>query len=402
MDALQGLRVVDFSKVLAGPLCTQYLGDMGAEVIKVEPPKGDDTRRWPPFRRDDGTVFLSVNRNKRSVALDLKSPEGREAAQRLIATADIVVESFGPGVAARLGIDYDSAAALRPDVVYCSISGFGSKGPLNQGKGYDVILQAFCGMMSITGDEDGPAVRSPISPIDQATGMHAATGILAAVVRRLRTGKGCKVEAALFDTAVGFMGYVMQSYWERGSEPRRWGSAHESLCPYQVFEASDRPLLLGVANDSLWRAFCNEAGRPELADDPRYATNADRVRHRAEVLELVSGIMRKDARDGWIRRLARAGIPCAPIQGVGELLAHEHTAASEMIHRFAESAHGELNVVAQPLRFDGRRPRPSLPPPRVGEHTAQVLSELGYGETAIGRYLDALAPQAGMAPGKEG
>ncbi|MDT4821423.1 Formyl-CoA:oxalate CoA-transferase [compost metagenome] len=193
------------------------------------------------------------------------------------------------------------------------------------------------------------------------------------------------------------MGYVMQSYWERGSEPRRWGSAHESLCPYQVFEASDRPLLLGVANDSLWRAFCGEAGRPELADDPRYATNADRVRNRPDVLALVSEIMRGDGRDAWIQRLARAGIPCAPIQGVGEVLAHEHMAASEMIHRFADSEHGELNVVAQPLRFDGQRPRPASPPPRVGEHTKQVLAELGYDEAAIRRCLDALAPQAGPA-----
>lgn len=397
MDALKGLRVVDFSKVLAGPLCTQYLGDMGAEVIKVEPLKGDDTRRWPPFRQDDGTVFLSVNRNKRSIALDLKSLEGREAAQRLIATADIVVESFGPGVASRLGIDYASAAALRPDVVYCSISGFGSKGPLRRGKGYDVILQAFCGMMSITGEEDGPAIRSPISPIDQATGMHAATGILAAVVRRLRTGKGCQVEASLFDTSVGFMGYVMQSYWERGTEPRRWGSAHESLCPYQVFDASDRPLLLGVANDSLWRTFCNEVGKPDLAEDPRYATNADRVRNRPEVLARVAQIMREDTRDGWIARLAQAGIPCAPIQAVGEVLAHEHMAASEMIYRFADSAHGDLNVVSQPLRFDGERPKPSSPPPKVGQHTRQVLAELGYDEAAIQRHLDALAPTAGEA-----
>ncbi|MCG7326190.1 CaiB/BaiF CoA-transferase family protein [Achromobacter sp. ACRQX] len=397
MDALKGLRVVDFSKVLAGPLCTQYLGDMGAEVIKVEPLKGDDTRRWPPFRQADGTVFLSVNRNKRSIALDLKSPEGREAAQRLIATADIVVESFGPGVAGRLGIDYASAAALRPDVVYCSISGFGGKGPLRRGKGYDVILQAFCGMMSITGEEDGPAIRSPISPIDQATGMHAATGILAAVVRRLRTGKGCQVEASLFDTSVGFMGYVMQSYWERGTEPRRWGSAHESLCPYQVFDASDRPLLLGVANDSLWRTFCDEVGKPELATDPRYATNADRVRNRPEVLALVAQIMREDTRDGWIERLAQAGIPCAPIQAVGEVLAHEHMAASEMIYRFADSAHGELNVVSQPLRFDGERPKPTSPPPKVGQHTRQVLTELGYDEAAIQRHLDAVAPTAGEA-----
>ncbi|AVJ28253.1 CaiB/BaiF CoA transferase family protein [Achromobacter spanius] len=397
MDALQGLRVVDFSKVLAGPLCTQYLGDMGAEVIKVEPLKGDDTRRWPPFRQDDGTVFLSVNRNKRSIALDLKSPEGREAAQRLIATADIVVESFGPGVASRLGIDYASAVALRPDVVYCSISGFGSKGPLRRGKGYDVILQAFCGMMSITGEEDGPAIRSPISPIDQATGMHAATGILAAVVRRLRTGKGCQVEASLFDTSVGFMGYVMQSYWERGTEPRRWGSAHESLCPYQVFDASDRPLLLGVANDSLWRTFCSEVGRPDLAEDPRYATNADRVRNRPEVLALVAQVMREDTRDGWIARLAQAGIPCAPIQAVGEVLAHEHMAASEMIYRFADSAHGELNVVSQPLRFDGERPKPTSPPPTVGQHTRQVLAELGYDEAAIQRHLAMRAPAVSAA-----
>lgn len=392
MDALKGLRVVDFSKVLAGPLCTQYLGDMGAEVIKVEPPKGDDTRRWPPFREDDGTVFLSVNRNKRSIALDMKTPEGREAALRLIATADIVVESFGPGVATRLGIDYAAARALRPDIVYCSISGFGSKGPLNRGKGYDVILQAFCGMMSITGEEEGPAIRSPISPIDQATGMHAATGILAGVVRRLRTGQGCQVEASLFDTSVGFMSYVMQSYWERGAEPRRWGSAHESLCPYQVFEANDRPLLLGVANDSLWRTFCQEVGRPELADDPRYATNADRVRHRPEVLTLVSDILREDSRDGWMQRLSRAGIPCAPIQGVGEVLAHEHMAASDMIHRFDASEHGALQVVCQPLRFDGQRPKPVSPPPKVGQHTRQVLAELGYDEAAIQRCLDALAP----------
>ncbi|MNT17056.1 Formyl-coenzyme A transferase [compost metagenome] len=252
-------------------------------------------------------------------------------------------------------------------------------------------------MMSITGEEDGPAIRSPISPIDQATGMHAATGILAAVVRRLRTGKGCQVEASLFDTSVGFMGYVMQSYWERGSEPRRWGSAHESLCPYQVFDASDRPLLLGVANDTLWRTFCNEVGKPGLADDPRYATNADRVRNRPEVLALVADVLREDSRDAWIGRLARAGIPCAPIQGVGEVLAHEHMAASEMIYRFADSAHGELNVVSQPLRFDGERPKPVSPPPRVGEHTRQVLAELGYDEAAIRRCLDALTPAVGEA-----
>jgi len=387
MDALQGLRVVDFSKVLAGPLCTQYLGDMGAEVIKVESPQGDDTRRWPPFRGGDGTVFLSANRNKQSVALDLKSAAGREAVLRLVATADIVVESCGPGVAGRLGIDYDSVAALRPDVVYCSISGFGSQGPLRQGKGYDVILQAFSGMMALTGEENGPPVRSPISPIDQATGLHAAIGILAAVVKRLRTGKGGRVEASLFDTSLAFMAYVMQSYWERGTEPRRWGSAHESLCPYQVFQASDRPILLGVANDTLWQAFCREVDAPELGRDARYATNAGRVEHRAQVLEQVAAHLSRDTCDAWIDRFSRAGIPCAPILGVSDVLSHPHTQASGMIQHLPRDGDDGLQAVSQPLRFDGERPAAQCAPPALGQHTRPVLAALGYGPQDIDRIV---------------
>lgn len=378
MDALKGVRVIDFSKVLAGPLCTQYLGDMGAEVIKVEPPQGDDTRRWPPFREGEGTVFLSANRNKRSIVLDLKSAAGREAALRLIASADVVVESYGPGVTRRLGIDYETVAATRPQLVYCSISGFGSQGPMRNDKGYDVILQAYSGMMSITGEDNGPAIRSPISPIDQATGMHAAIGILAAVVQRLRSGKGTRVEASLFDTSLAFMAYVMQSYWERGTEPRRWGSAHESLCPYQVFETRDRPMLLGVANDTLWQAFCREIDAPALAADERYATNADRVRNRAEVLDQVAAYLSKGACDDWLERFGRAGIPCAPILSVGDVLAHPHTQASGMVHQVQKTGQGPMNVISQPLRFAGARPVPQCAPPTLGQHTREVLGELGY------------------------
>ncbi len=389
MKLLEGLRVVDFSKVLAGPLCTQYLGDMGAEIIKVEAPLGDDTRRWPPFRNGDGTVFLSANRNKRSIVLDMKSSAGREAAHRLIKTADIVVESFGPGVTQRLGIDYESARELRPDIVYCSITGFGTTGPLSRDKGYDVILQAYSGMMALTGERDGQPVRSPISPIDQTTGIHAALGIVGAIVRKLRTGEGTKVEASLFDTSVAFMGYVMQSFWERGTEPQRWGSAHESLCPYQVFDAQDKPFLLGVANDSLWQAFCRAANDPELAQEERFLTNAGRVEHRPAVLEKVAAILAKDTRDNWLARLSQAGIPCAPILGLGEMVAHPHTEAAEMVQRLPRGDDQDFQVVAQPLRFDGERPTAQCAPPSLGQHTREVLLSLGYTEEEIEEFAAA-------------
>ncbi|ALM86065.1 CaiB/BaiF CoA-transferase family protein [Bordetella sp. N] len=387
MDALKGVRVVDFSKVLAGPLCTQYLGDMGADVIKAEPPQGDDTRRWPPFRDGDGTVFLSANRNKRSVTLDMKTPAGREAALRLIDWADVVVESYGPGVAQRLGIDYQTVSARRPGIVYCSISGFGSQGPLRTGKGYDVILQALSGMMAITGEEEGMPARSPISPIDQATGMHAVIGILAAIVQRQQTGKGTHIEASLFDTSMAFMAYVAQSYWERGTEPRRWGSAHESLCPYQAFETQDSPIMLGVANDTLWQAFCREVDAPELAADVRFTTNADRVGHRALVLEQVAGHLARESRETWLARFGRAGIPCAPILSVGDALAHPHTQASGMVAQVERPGRAPMNTISQPLRFDGQRPEPQRAPPELGEHTRQVFTELGYDQAQIDAIL---------------
>lgn len=386
---LQGVRVLDFSKVLAGPLCTQYLSDMGADVIKIEPcAHGDDTRLWPPFVGSDGAIFVSVNRNKRSLALDLKSPAGLEICHRLARSADVVLESFGPGVAARLGIDHPTLEGLNPRLVYCSISGFGTVGPMRDGKGYDVILQAFSGMLSITGEPGGPPLRSPFSPVDQGTGMHALAGILAGLLERARTGRGVKVEASLFDTSVAFLGYFLQGFWKRGTEPQRVGSGHESLCPYQAFETKDKPLILGVANDALWRSFCQVAGQPELAGRSEFLSNAQRVINRKQTVAVVEDIMRTRTRAEWIEVLGKAGIPCSPVHTLGELSEHPHTRESGMVFEFQSEGERALKGVAQPLRFDGERQEPRWRAPALGQHTLEVLREAQYTESEIEALLE--------------
>ena len=385
---LNGIRVLDLSKVLAGPLCAQYLGDMGADVIKIETPdQGDETRHWPPFREagkdTTGAVFLSANRNKRSLCLDLRSEQGRAVVYRLAKWADVAIASFGPGVAEKLGVDADALRACNPRLIYCDISGFGSVGPMREGKGYDVILQSFTGMLSITGEPNGPPVRSPFSPVDQATGLHALAGITAALYRRERTGEGGTVEASLFDTATGLLGYFLQSFWERGTEPEKPGSGHESLCPYQVFETADKPLILGVANDTLWKRFCALTGLNDVVDHPNYRTNADRVRHRADTVALVSKALRTRGRDDWLPELDRAGIPSSPLHTLGELSDHPHTRESGMKFDYVHPVLGKLQGVAQPLRFDGKRAEMRRPPPLHGEHSREILNELGYSEKEI-------------------
>ena len=376
---LDGIRVLDFSKILAGPLCTQYLGDLGADVVKIEPCKGgDDTRMWPPFEDGTGTIFLAVNRNKRSLALDLKSAQGLAVCRRLARQADVVVESFGPGVADRLGIGYDALQSLNPRLVYCSISGYGTRGPMKEGKGYDLIAQAFTGMLSITGEPDGPPVRSPFSPVDQGTGLHAVIGIMGALMQRVRTGAGIKLEASLFDSALGFLGYFLQGYWQRGTEPARAGSGHESLCPYQVFETMDKPVILGVANDALWQAFCKVACAPELAADARFATGAGRVSHRRETVDAVARIMRTKTRQQWTLLLDQHGIPCSPVHTLGELAQHPQTQASDMMLHYRNDRGRALKSVASPLRANGERLALRVRPPRLGEDTEAILSELGY------------------------
>ncbi len=381
---LQGVRVLDFTKVLAGPLCTQYLGDLGADVIKVEPCRGgDDTRQWPPLHDGVGTIFLSVNRNKRSLALDLKTPDGLAVIERLTAQSDIVVESFGPGVADRLGIGYQSLRSVNPALIYCSISGYGTAGPMKEGKGYDLIAQAFTGMLSMTGEPGGQPVRSPFSPVDQGTGLHAVVGIMGALLNRNRHGRGAKLEASLFDTAVGFLGYILQGYWQRGTDPAPPGSGHDSLCPYQVFQTSDRPIILGVANDALWLRFCQLADRPDLAADARFRTGVDRVANRAETVAAVGDILLSRTRQEWLRLLEAASIPCSPVHALSELSGHPHTEASDMILHYHDEHGHAVRGVATPLRVDGRRPGLRVPPPGLGEHSLGILSELGYSDAQM-------------------
>jgi crotonobetainyl-CoA:carnitine CoA-transferase CaiB-like acyl-CoA transferase len=382
---LTGIRVLDLSKVLAGPLCAQYLGDLGADVIKVETVgQGDETRGWPPFPAPGlGTVFLSANRNKRSIAVDMKTEKGREIVHALAKSADVAIESFGTGVAERLGIDAVTLCALNDRLIHCSISGFGRSGPLKNSPGYDVILQAFCGIMSMTGDEDGGYIRSPISPIDQMTGVHAFSGILALLYAREKTGEGGTIQVSLFETALGLLGYNLQTYWERGVQPPKCGSSHESLCPYQAFEAADGPIMIGVANDNLWRKFCAVAKLGTIVDDPKFKTSADRVKHRKEVLCHVKSAIAQHSVAHWNEALAGVGVPCSPINSIAQLLDHPHTRASGIVLEYEHGAAGPLNAVGHPVLIDGEERRAGLPPPLLGQHTDEVLSEIGMSPEKI-------------------
>jgi len=382
---LTGIRVLDLSKVLAGPLCAQYLGDLGADIIKVETVgQGDETRGWPPFPAPGlGTVFLSANRNKRSIAVDMKTEKGREIIQALARSADVAIESFGTGVAERLGIDAATLRSLNDRLIHCSISGFGRSGPLKNSPGYDVILQAFCGIMSMTGDEDGGYIRSPISPIDQMTGVHAFSGILALLYAREKTGEGGAIQVSLFETALGLLGYNLQTYWERGIQPPKCGSSHESLCPYQAFEAADGPIMIGVANDNLWRKFCAVAGLSAVVDDPKFRTNADRVAHRKETVSHVRFAIARHSVAYWNETLAGVGVPCAPINSIAQLLDHPHTQASGIIVEYEHQAAGRLKGVGHPVLIDGAERYAGLPPPMLGQHTDDVLGEMGLSSETI-------------------
>ena len=386
-EPLAGARVLDLTRVLAGPFCTMMLGDMGAEVIKVEEPgKGDDTRRWPPFVGGEATYFMAVNRNKRSVALNLKAPDGLALVRKLAVKSDVLVENFRPGTMERLGLGYRALARLNPRLVYCSISGFGESGPEAQRAGYDLIVQGESGIMDLTGFPDGPPVKVGNSIADLVAGLSAAHGIVLALLARTRTKRGQKVEIAMLDVMASLLTYQAGIYFGTGQRPARKGNEHPSIVPYEVFRAADAYLTLGVANNSLWRQCCTALDRPELASDPRFDTEARRVEHRATLVPLLNEILATRDADEWLKRLEAAGVPAGRIKTVAEVCESAHLKARGMIVRLPHPAAGTVTLMGVPVRLGATPGAATMPPPRLGEHTDLVLKRvLGLRPPAITR-----------------
>jgi len=373
---LEGLRVVDCSRIVAGPLATQIFSDYGAEVIKVEQPRvGDDSRQWAPPRAPDGqaTYFFAVNRGKESIAIDLKHPRGKALVVELARRGDVLVENFTPGTMERLGLGYAALRGVNPRLVYCSISGFGATGPYRDRAGYDAIMQGFTGLMSITGEPDGPPVKVGVALIDVITALYAHGAILAALHDRERTGEGQHLELSLMECGIAALINAATACLLAGEVQGRWGSAHPSLVPYQAFRARDGYLMVGAGNERLWKAFCEVLGAPEWADDPRYDANAKRVERRAELVRLIEERLAGRGRDEWVAAFAAAGLPAGPINDIGQVFADPQVRHRDMAVELEHPTAGRIRLPGIPVKF-GRTPaRVQGPPPRLGEHTDAVL-----------------------------
>ena len=377
---LAGVRVVDLSRVLAGPYATMTLADLGADVVKIEHPAGgDETRAWgPPFAGGESAYFLSVNRSKRSVALDLKDPEGRELALELCARAEVVIENFRPGSAARLGLDYEAVRQRRPDVVYCTISGFGLREPTDRA-GYDFTVQAESGLMAITGELDGEPMKFGVAIVDILTGLNAVTAILAALHRRDLTGEGDLVEVSLLDSAFAALVNVGANALLTGEEPQRYGNAHPSIVPYQPFRAVDGWIAVAAANDGLYSRLCTAIERPDLAADERYATNEARVLNREPLIAELEAVFVGRSADEWERLLLAAGVPAGKIRGVGEALRTGQARTRRVDHPTG----GTVELVGPPFELKSANLGAWTPPPLLGQHTAEVLRELGVDDERL-------------------
>jgi formyl-CoA transferase/CoA:oxalate CoA-transferase len=374
---LDGITILDLSRVLSGPYCTMLAADMGARVIKIEHPvRGDDTRAWgPPFLEGESAYYLSVNRNKESVAIDFKTAEGRAIVHALAAKADVLVENFRPGTLDPIGLGYDQVSAAHPSLIYVSISGFGQNGPRRDEAGYDAVAQAEGGLMSITGAEDGPAVRLGVAVADLAAGMFAFQGLLAALIARGRTGRGQRVDVSLLDSVAALLTYQANRYFATGAAPQRHGNRHASIAPYDTFATADGVVVLAVGNDSQWQTFCRTMRAPELGADARYRTNAGRVEHYATLAAALSPLLRTWRLDELVGALRTAGVPCGAVRSIDQVLADPQIAARAMVETIEHPSIGALKTLGLPVKLSDTPGHIRTAPPRLGEHTRTVLHD---------------------------
>jgi crotonobetainyl-CoA:carnitine CoA-transferase CaiB-like acyl-CoA transferase len=384
MTPLQGITVLDLTRVLSGPYCTMVLADMGARVIKIEQPgKGDDTRGWgPPFLEGESAYFLSINRNKESMTLDFKQPEGRAILDRLISKSDVIVENFRPGTLGKLGLDYRALAPGHPRLVCCSISGFGQNGPRSAEPGYDAVMQAEGGLMSITGSAAGPPFRLGVAIADIVSGMFAAQGIALALLVRERTGRGQAVDVGMLDSVAALLTYQAAIYFATGSAPSRMGNRHPTIVPYEMFAAADRDFMLAIGNDDQWHRFCQVTN---FENNGRFATNRARVSLYSELKPLLDRHLSKETRDYWIERLSAAGVPCGSVRDLHEVFSDAQLAAREMVAQVEHRTIGALRLLGVPIKLSETPGSVRTAPPTLGQHTDMVLGhdlDLSAGEIA--------------------
>ena len=375
---LAGITVLDLTRVLSGPYCTMLLADMGARVIKIEhPERGDDTRAWgPPFVSGESAYFLSINRNKESVTLDFKQPAGRALLERLLAKSDVLVENFRPGAMRRLGFDYDATAARHPHLVYASISGFGQDGPKRDRPGYDAVVQAEGGLMSVTGAPEGPPFRLGVAISDLVAGLLAAQGVTLALLARHRTGRGQQVDIGMLDGVAALLSYQASIFFATGNVPSRLGNRHPTIVPYETFAAADGDFVLAVGTDEQFRRFCGVAALDKLPLDPRFSTNSGRVRHYDALRPALATALRQKPRAEWIEALTAAGVPCGAVRDVGEVLTDPHLEARRMIQSVEHAAAGTLKVLGVPIKLSATPGAVRTAPPTLGQHTERVLRDL--------------------------